>query len=204
MPKKQFEKQGYSAIGKVFQRDAAIAPSAPPVEPKVVVEPEPRADPRPPREEPLATTQPVVELKPVPAAVPIRAQPPIEGRSERAAAKSVESLEPGQVRLPRSTRAGGRLPAIRVECEPDEFADFQAMVFNLGRAAGHKLSHNILGRALVRISLELEDEIRKAAEKNPPRARPANGNAEELARHEDEWEQAVREAMRLLSNRRSR
>ena len=36
------------------------------------------------------------------------------------------------------------------------------------------------------------------------RARPANGNAEELARHEDEWEQAVLETMRLLSNRRSR
>ena len=78
------------------------------------------------------------------------------------------------------------------------------MVFGLGRAAGHKLSNNIIGRALVRIALEQEDEIRKAVEKSPPRARPANGNAEELALHEDEWQQAIREALRAIPNRRSR
>ena len=115
-----------------------------------------------------------------------------------------DELEAEVVEKPvrRSTRAGGRLPAIRIECMPEEFADFEALVFNLGRAAGHKLSNNILGRALVRLALEAEEEIRKAVEKHPPRSRPANGDAEELARHEDEWQRAVAEAMRALKVRR--
>lgn len=202
MPKK-FEKAGYSAINRVFQRDAAISSDKP--EERAPVEPEstPIVDKPAAVEPPPVKPEPVVELKPAARPSKPRAKAAPKPTATRRA-KPAEKPEVGEEKPRRSTRAGGRLPAIRVECEPDEFADYQAMVFNLGRAAGHKLSHNILGRALVRIALELEDEIRKAAEKHPPRPRPANGDSEELALHEDEWEQAVREAMRTLPNKRSR
>lgn len=197
MPKK-FEQQGYSAIGSVFKRDAAISTPEAPAKPESPAAPEPAVEPESSQAEPSAPPETVVELKPAPAPRKPRRKAAPKARTEPAKAE-VEESKPR-----RSTRAGGRLPAVRIECEPDEFADFRRMVFNLGDAAGHKLSHNIIGRALLRISLELEDEIRRAAEKTPPRSRPANGNAEELARHEDEWEQVVRNAMRTLPNRRSR
>lgn len=205
MPKK-FETQGYSAIGNVFKRDAAIAAEPPIVAPQSTEEAAP--DTATEETESVVTPQPrateaVVELKPKAAPqAPPKASPKTPSPAKATTSRAAKKTTPGT--QSRSTRDGGRLPAIRVECMADEFQDFQAMVFALGRAAGHKLSNNIVGRALVRIALEQEDEIRKVVANNPPRPRPANGNAEELARHEDEWQQAIREALRSIPNRRSR
>lgn len=194
MAKKKFEMGGgYSPIARVFERDAEIAaplpdtvqlaaPEPAPVEMVEVLEPQP----------PL----PVVTLTPAARRIE-HALPDEPARAEMLVAEEEPSTG-GK----RSTRAGGRLPAVRVECLPEEFADIDALVFNLGRVAGHKLSNNILGRALFRLALEAEEEIRKAVERRPPRPRPANGNAEELARHEDEWQQVIAEAMRGLRVRR--
>ena len=204
---KKFEQDGgYSAIGRVFARDAAIDES-PAASTRSSVEVVEQAKPVSEQKPVTPKAEPVVELRPEPApedkATHTRTRVPA---SSKRAPKSRPAMppEPKAVEKPnrRSTRAGGRLPAIRVECMPEEFAEFEALVFNLGRAAGHKLSNNILGRALVRLALEAEEEIRKAVEKHPPRSRPANGNAEELARHEDEWQRVVAEAMRALKVRR--
>ena len=200
---KKFEQAGYSAIGSVFKRDAAIASRKPKVEPpaeKVEAPGQVVGEEVEVATEPPVASEPVVEIKPATASE----QPKAEASVAKASPARKSPKTGARKAAPRSTREGGRLPAIRIECIDDEFADFNAMVFGLGRAAGHKLSNNIIGRALVRIALEQEDEIRKAVEKNPPRARPANGNAEELALHEDEWQQAIREALRAIPNRRSR
>ncbi len=209
MVKKKFEQGGYSAIGNVFKRDAAIASKEPKVAPpaeKTEVPTQPVGEGVGSSTQTPAAPEPVVELKPAAAPKPVESgsTPKAEAPLAKASAAKRAPKKEAAKSAPRSTREGGRLPAIRIECIDDEFADFNAMVFGLGRAAGHKLSNNIIGRALVRIALEQEDEIRKAVEKSPPRARPANGNAEELALHEDEWQQAIREALRAIPNRRSR
>ena len=214
---KKFEKAGYSAISRVFQRDASIQdkeeePKAPPAAPKRDKKPEPAAEPPPASVEEASAEDVHPEGPSVEDVVELRPKVKSKSKPARSAAPVPDAGDPegpvpsggGEEKPRRSTRAGGRLPAIRVECEPDEFDDYQDMVHKLGRAAGHKLSQNILGRALVRIALELEADIRREAEKNPPRPRPANGNSEEMALHEDEWEQVVREAFRALPNRRSR
>ena len=183
MAKKKFEMGGgYSPITRVFERDAEIA--APLIDTALPA----AQEPAPVEKEEVTEPQPPL---------PEHALPDEPARAEMLVAEE----EPGAGRK-RSTRAGGRLPAVRVECLPEEFADIDALVFNLGRVAGHKLSNNILGRALFRLALEAEEEIRKVVERRPPRPRPANGNAEELARHEDEWQQVIAEAMRGLRVRR--
>lgn len=202
--KKKFETLGggYSAIGKVFERDAAISKRTEIPKEKLK---EAQAEP---------VNEPVVEVVPVAPLIP-RGVEGVKPRSTRIAPTSkgvprkVRPVEPEctseekTLSAPkRSTRAGGRLPAVRVECLPDEFSDIEQLVFNLGRAAGYKVSNNIVGRALFRLALEAEDEIRKILEKRPPRPRPSNGDAEDLAKHEDEWQQVIAEAMRSLRVRR--
>ncbi len=208
---KKFEGGGYSAIGAVFARDAAIAPKpaaaqpvSAPVEKTTGVEPVPV-------ERVSVTPEPVVELEPKPklqavlerpkTRIPASSKKAPKSRSKDSVGEESELvLSSNQVRGAKLRRP--RLKAIRVECLDDEFADVEQLVFNLGRVAGHKLSNNILGRALFRLALDAEAEIRKAVEKNPPRPRPANGDSADLARHEDEWQQVIAEAMRSLQVRR--
>jgi len=201
MSKKKFEQSGtYSAITRAFERDAEIARKR---EQQPTQQPEAKPQPK---------SEPVAQI--IPQAPPVaetvesaRPRTPIPASSKRSPRKeprekAQEREDAPQPKASRSTRAGGRLPAVRIECLPDEFAEVEQLVFNLGRTAGHKLSINIIGRALLRLALEAEDEIRRAVERNPPRRRPANGDSEEMARHEDEWQQVVAEAMRTLRVKR--
>lgn len=213
MSKKKFEQGGtYSAIGRAFQRDAEILRQKEQQQaaqfkdaPKAVEVKEPpkqEAGGPEPVQEVVPKAPPTSEPRKVPrsrTAIPVSSKRSPRKQPKEAVGELEEVPEP---KARRSTRAGGRLPAVRVECLPEEFADVEQLVFNLGRAAGHKLSTNIVGRALLRLALEAEDEIRKAVERNPPRRRPANGDSEEMARHEDEWQQVIAEAMRTLRVKR--
>ena len=95
----------------------------------------------------------------------------------------------------------GRKPELHIAYPEDEIADVEDFIRNLESASRTKLSQNILGRALFRLAMEAEEEIREAIKKNPPRRRPANNDLEGIALFEDEWQSVVREGLRRLKVR---